>query len=86
MTNAWFLEIIYVRCRYVCVHVCMPPRLLITSGVIWNLHDTMHGTFCDNIDVHHQLLTKKSKVLYYTVISHNTITAKGILLAEVLEF
>jgi len=32
--NAWFLEIAFVRDVSVCVCVCPPPRLLITSGVI----------------------------------------------------
>jgi len=29
----WFLEITFVH--NVCMRVCLPPRLLITSGVIW---------------------------------------------------
>ena len=37
--HAWFLEIILFTLRYVCVCVCVPvclsPRPLITSGVIW---------------------------------------------------
>jgi len=39
--RAWFLEITFVRdvcmrvCVCVCVCVCPPPRLLITSGLIW---------------------------------------------------
>ena len=35
--RAWFLEIDPVRnvCMCMCVSVCPPPRLLITSGVIW---------------------------------------------------
>ena len=38
--RAWFLKIDPVRtsvcvCVYVCVCVCPPPRLLITSGVMW---------------------------------------------------
>ena len=32
--HAWFLEIVSVRMS-VCVCVCPPPRLLITSGVMW---------------------------------------------------
>ena len=32
--RAWFLEIALV-CMSVCVCVCLPPRPLITSGVIW---------------------------------------------------
>ena len=31
---AWFLKIVSVRMS-VCVCVCPPPRLLITSGVMW---------------------------------------------------
>ena len=34
--HAWFLRIDLVRTSvYVCVFVCPPPRLLITSGVMW---------------------------------------------------
>ena len=33
--HAWFLRIVSVR-MYVCVFVCLPPRLLITSGVMWS--------------------------------------------------
>ena len=37
---AWFLKIDPVRivsmCVCVCVCVCPPPRLLITSGIMWN--------------------------------------------------
>ena len=38
--RAWFFEIDPVRerlyvCLRVCVCVCPPPRLLITSGVMW---------------------------------------------------
>ena len=36
--RAWFLKIDPVRtsvCVCVCVCVCPPPRLLITSGVMW---------------------------------------------------
>ena len=36
--SAWFLEIVSVRtsvCVCVCLCVCPPPRLLITSGVMW---------------------------------------------------
>jgi len=41
LARDWFLEIAFVRdmsmcvCVCVCVCVCPPPRLLITSGVIW---------------------------------------------------
>ena len=37
--RALFLEIVPVRtsvCVFVCVFVCPPPRLLITSGVMWH--------------------------------------------------
>ena len=37
--RAWFLEIVSVRtsvCVCVCLCVCPPPRLLITSGVMWH--------------------------------------------------
>ena len=33
--RAWFLEIDLVREVCVCVSVCPPLRLVITSGVIW---------------------------------------------------
>ena len=34
--RAWFLRIASVReSMRVCVCVCLPPRLLITSGVMW---------------------------------------------------
>ena len=35
--HAWFLDIDLVRevCVCVCVSVCPPPRLVITSGMIW---------------------------------------------------
>ena len=34
--RTWFLRIAPVlECRYACVCVCPPPRLLITSGVMW---------------------------------------------------
>ena len=34
--RAWFLEIVSVRTSVcMCVFVCPPPRLLITSGMIW---------------------------------------------------
>ena len=32
--RAWFLRIASIRER-VCVCLCLPPRLLITSGVMW---------------------------------------------------
>ena len=40
--RAWFLEIVSVQtsvCVFVCV--CPPPRLLITSGVMWRDMDPM---------------------------------------------
>ena len=39
----WFLKIEPVRiiCMYVCVCVCPPPRLLITSGVMWRDIDSI---------------------------------------------
>ena len=49
--HAWFLEIDLVRtsvcvfacvCVRVCVCVCPPPRLLITSGVIWTPYDWLN--------------------------------------------
>ena len=33
--SAWFLEIFLCGRLYVCVFVCLPPRLLITSGMMW---------------------------------------------------
>ena len=38
--HAWFLKYVYVRMS-VCVFVCPPPRLLITSGVMWRDMDPM---------------------------------------------
>ena len=32
--RAWFLRTVSVR-MYACVFVCPPPRLLVTSGVMW---------------------------------------------------
>ena len=29
-----FLKLLWFACQYVCVCVCLPPRALITSGVI----------------------------------------------------
>ena len=43
--HAWFLKIASVReYLYVCmcVFVCPPPRLFITSGVIWTLYDWLN--------------------------------------------
>ena len=35
---ACFFKIILFLCRrlYICVYVCLPPRLLITNGVMWH--------------------------------------------------
>ena len=33
--RTWFLRIVLSVSVYVCVFVCLPPRLLITSGVMW---------------------------------------------------
>ena len=33
---AWFLELVLSR-KSVCVRVCVPPKLLITSGVMWHV-------------------------------------------------
>ena len=33
--RTWFLRIVLSVSVYVCVFVCSPPRLLITSGVMW---------------------------------------------------
>ena len=41
-THVWFLKIVSVRmsvCVCVGVCVCSPPRLLITSGVMWRYMD-----------------------------------------------
>ena len=35
----WFLKIVSARTSYVCV--CLPPGLLITSGMIWHDMDPM---------------------------------------------
>ena len=43
--HAWFIEIDFVRdvCNMcVCVSVCPPPRLLLTSGVIWTQYDWLN--------------------------------------------
>ena len=43
--HVWFIEIDFVRdmCNVcVCVSVCLPPRLLITSGVIWTKYDWLN--------------------------------------------
>ena len=43
--RAWFLEIVSVRtsvCVCVCLCVCPPPRLLITSGVIWTSYNWLN--------------------------------------------
>ena len=40
--RAWFLKIVPVQMSVcVCVFVCPPPRLLITSGVIWHDMDSI---------------------------------------------
>ena len=41
--RAWFLKIDPVRiiCMCVCMCVCPPPRLLITSGVMWHDIDSI---------------------------------------------
>ena len=36
-----FLKLILCGCLYACVFVCPPPRLLITSGVMWHDMDLM---------------------------------------------
>ena len=47
--RAWFLKIVSVStsvcvcvCVCVCLCVCPPPRLLITSGVIWTPYDWLN--------------------------------------------
>ena len=37
--STWFLETNLVCDVCVCVSVCLPPRLVITSGVIWTSYD-----------------------------------------------
>ena len=46
--RAWFLEIDLVRELCVCVSMCPPPRLVITSGVIWTPYDWLNKyySFC----------------------------------------
>ena len=41
---AWFLKIVSVQTSVlcVCVFVCLPVRLLITSGVIWTPYDWLN--------------------------------------------
>ena len=33
--QTWFVEIDFVQDMYMCVSVCLPPRLLIISGMAW---------------------------------------------------
>ena len=43
--HAWFLKIVCMRVHaYMCACVCVspPPRLLITSGVIWTPYDWLN--------------------------------------------
>ena len=43
--HAWFLKIVCVHaymCTCICVYVSPPPRLLITSGVIWTPYDWLN--------------------------------------------
>ena len=40
--HAWFLRISSVlKCLYACMFVCPPPRLLITSGMMWRDMDSI---------------------------------------------
>ena len=64
---------------YICVCVCPPPRLVITSGVIWNSYDWLNKyySFCMEamvgissrrglrIEVHHINQLNKSKLALY---------------------
>ena len=45
LAHTWFLKIVSVRTpAYVCVCMCVcpPPRLLITSGVMWTTYDWLN--------------------------------------------
>ena len=49
MARARFLKIVSVPmfvCACVRACVCLPPRLLITSGVIWTQYDWLNKFYC----------------------------------------
>ena len=53
-----FLELFWCGCLYVCIYMCVcvfvcpPPRLLITSGVIWNSYDWLNKFYsCYTADI-----------------------------------
>ena len=80
--HIWFLEIHLVR--KVCVSVCPPPRLVITSGVIWTPYDWLkkYYSFCMaaivsivsrcglRIEVRHRNQPDKSKPTLYKPLLH----------------
>ena len=45
--HTWILEIVLVceLCMCMCVSMCPPPRLLITSGVIWPPYDCLNKVY-----------------------------------------
>ena len=45
LVHAWFLEIDSVSDVCVCVCVCPPPRLLITSSMIWTPYDWLNNFY-----------------------------------------
>ena len=47
--RAWFLEIVLCGCLYACV--CPPPRLLITSGVIWTPYDWLNKFYSRYMEI-----------------------------------
>ena len=57
-TCAWFLKIALVRAS-VCVSVCPPPRVLITSGVIW-------------CDIGRMQLVKQVSQLFHDIMNHDS--------------
>ena len=79
LARAWFLDIDLIREVCVCVSVCPPPRLVITSGMIWISYDWLNKyyTFCTaaivdivsrrglRIEAHRRNQSNKSKLALY---------------------
>ena len=82
--HAWFLKINPVCKVCVCVSVYPPPRLVITSGLIWTLYDWLNKfySFCIVaivgiisrrdliIEAHCRNLLNKSKLALYKLLLH----------------